>query len=212
MGELDVAETKRIVMIDEHRSFAETLQIALSRSSNLRIVGIEETATGGMRRIRRLRPDMVIASQRLNGTTSGLELVSELRTFERLESRTTTPFVLLTSFVTPSLIRKADEIPKTVALSKRSSLDELLCELQHVAIRGRSPGASLSDPFALTPAQQEVLDFLALGFSPSQIADEVGITLHAIRARIRGLLVKTDSVSQLQAVVRGTRAGLVCPI
>ena len=212
MTNRDVAETNRIVMIDEHRSFAETLQIALSRSSNLRIVGIEDTATGGMRRIRRLRPDLVIASQRLNGTTSGLELVNELRTFERLEGRAMTPFVLLSSFVTPSLIGKADAIPKTIVLSKRSGLDELLCELQSAALRGRSPGASLNDPFGLTPAQQEVLDYLSLGLSPAQIAEEVGISLHAIRARIRGLLVKTNSASQLEAVVRGTRAGLVCPI
>ena len=212
MGEIGAVENRRIVMVDEHRSFAETLQIALSRSSNLRIVGIEDTATSGMRRIRRLRPDLVIASQRLNGSTSGLELVEELRNFERLDGRPATPFVLLSSFVTPTLIRKADAIPKTMVLSKRSGLNELLCELQSAALRGRSAGAQLSDPFQLTPAQQEVLDYLALGLSPAEIAAEIGVSLHAIRARIRGLLVKTDSASQLEAVVRGTRAGLVCPI
>ena len=212
MGDLDIVDNSRIVMVDEHRSFAETLQIALSRSSNMRIVGIEDTATSGMRRIRRLRPDLVIASHRLNGSTSGLELAEELRTFERLDGRATTPFVLLSSFVTPSLIRKATAIHKTMVLSKRSGLDEVLCELQSAVLRGRSAGAQVSDPFQLTPSQQEVLDYLALGLSPAQIAEEVGVSLHAIRARIRGLLVKTNSASQLEAVVVGTRAGLVCPI
>ena len=212
MGDLDIVDNSRIVMVDEHRSFAETLQIALSRSSNMRIVGIEDTATSGMRRIRRLRPDLVIASHRLNGSTSGLELAEELRTFERLDGRATTPFVLLSSFVTPSLIRKATAIHKTMVLSKRSGLDEVLCELQSAVLRGRSAGAQVSDPFQLTPSQQEVLDYLALGLSPAQIAEEVGVSVHAIRARIRGLLVKTNSASQLEAVVVGTRAGLVCPI
>ena len=212
MGDLDIVDNSRIVMVDEHRSFAETLQIALSRSSNMRIVGIEDTATSGMRRIRRLRPDLVIASHRLNGSTSGLELAEELRTFERLDGRAATPFVLLSSFVTPSLIRRATAIHKTMVLSKRSGLDEVLCELQSAVLRGRSAGAQVSDPFQLTPSQQEVLDYLALGLSPAQIAEEVGVSLHAIRARIRGLLVKTNSASQLEAVVVGTRAGLVCPI
>lgn len=212
MGDLDIVDNSRIVMVDEHRSFAETLQIALSRSSNMRIVGIEDTATSGMRRIRRLRPDLVIASHRLNGSTSGLELAEELRTFERLDGRAATPFVLLSSFVTPSLIRRATAIHKTMVLSKRSGLDEVLCELQSAVLRGRSAGAQVSDPFQLTPSQQEVLDYLALGLSPAQIAEEVGVSVHAIRARIRGLLVKTNSASQLEAVVVGTRAGLVCPI
>lgn len=45
----------------------------------------------------------------------------------------------------------------------------------------------------------------------TEIAEQLCLSVHAIRARIRGLLQKTFSTSQLEAVTKATRAGLVVP-
>lgn len=202
----------RIVFVDEHRSFAETMQIALKSTDDMRIVGIEETAAEGCRRIRGLQPDLVISSQRLDPASSGLELARDLRRAERNAGEQPTPFVLLTSFATPSLVRSSTSIEKMIVLSKRSSLKELVNEFRNV-LEGRvSTEAEAADPYGLTRSQQEVLDYLARGLSPTDIAAELGLSVHAIRARIRGLLNKTNSTSQLEAVSVGIRAGLVCPL
>ena len=72
-------------------------------------------------------------------------------------------------------------------------------------------GVVAADPYSLTPAEMEVLEYLAAGLNASVISNELCLSVHAIRARIRGLLTKTESSSQLEAVAKATRAGLVVP-
>ncbi len=62
---------------------------------------------------------------------------------------------------------------------------------------------------ALTPREQEVLEWLAEGLSNRQIAKRLSISEHTVKFHIGAVLAKLDASSRTEAVVRGARAGLL---
>lgn len=207
----EIDQPTRLVVIDDQRSFAEALKLALGLTDDLRVVGVEQTADAGLSLVPSLQPDLIVSSYRLLGAVTGLDFASQIREQERTKERARTPIVILTSFPAPAVIRRAKEIPGVIVLSKRSAISEIVGGLRRAIDGGPSMGVSVEDPYGLSPAELEVLEFLASGHNAAMIAGELCLSVHAIRARIRGLLSKTDSSSQLEAVAKATRAGLVVP-
>lgn len=207
----EIDQPTRIVVVDDQRSFAEALKLALGLTDDLRVVGLEQGAEAGLALIDSLRPDLVVTSFRLIGSVTGLDLARRVREMERLDDRAFTPIVVLTAFPAPAVIRRAREVPGVVVLSKRSAITEIVSGLRRAVDGGPAVGVVVNDPYSLSPAEMEVLEFLAGGHNAATIATELHLSVHAIRARIRGLLTKTNSSSQLEAVAKATRAGLVVP-
>jgi len=207
----EIDQQTRLVIVDDQRSFAEALKLALGLTDDLRAVGLEQSAEDGYALIEGTRPDLVVTSYRLTGAVTGLDLAKRLRDAERSAVRPFTPIAILTAFAAPAVIRRARELPNVVVLSKRSPITEIVSGLRRAVDGGPPMGVVAADPYSLTPAEMEVLEYLAAGLNASVISNELCLSVHAIRARIRGLLTKTDSSSQLEAVAKATRAGLVVP-
>lgn len=211
MANDDLNKPSRLVVVDDQRSFAEALKLTLGLTDDLRVVGIEVDAQTGFDLYETVRPDLVVTSYRLLGGESGLDLAQRIRECERLQGRQAAPIVVLTAFPAPAVVRRAKEIPEVVVLSKRSPITDIVGGLRRSLDGGPPVGVAVADQYNLSPAELEVLEFLSAGYNASAIATELHLSVHAIRARIRGLLSKTDSSSQLQAVAKATRAGLVVP-
>lgn len=207
----EIDQPTRLIVVDDQRSFAEALKLALGLTDDLRVVGVEQEAAAGLSAADSLRPDLIVTSYRLIGTVTGLDLARQVRERERASDSAFTPIAVLTAFPAPAVIRRAREIPNVVVLSKRSAITEIVSGLRRAVDGGPSVGVVVDDPYALSPAEMEVLEFLSAGYNASSIAGELHLSVHAIRARIRGLLTKTNSSSQLEAVAKATRAGLVVP-
>ncbi len=207
----EIDQPTRLIVVDDQRSFAEALKLALGLTDDLRVVGLEQGAGAGLALVDSIRPDLIVTSYRLIGTVTGLDLARQVRDKERAEAREFTPVVVLTAFPAPAVIRRAREIPNVVVLSKRSAITEIVSGLRRAVDGGPSVGVVVDDPYSLSPAEMEVLEFLSAGHNASSIAADLHLSVHAIRARIRGLLTKTNSSSQLEAVAKATRAGLVVP-
>lgn len=211
MASEEIDRPTKLVVVDDQRSFAEALKLALGLTDDLRVVGIESDAAGGLALVSSIQPELIVASYRLVGAVTGLDLARQVRESERSNEQGPTPIVILTAFPAPAVVRRAREIPGVAVLSKRSPITEIVSGLRRSADGGPSVGIMVDDPYALSPAELEVLEYLASGYSASLIAAELHLSVHAIRARIRGLLTKTSSSSQLEAVAKATRAGLVVP-
>ncbi len=207
----EIDQQTRLVIVDDQRSFAEALKLALGLTDDLRAVGLEQNAEDGFALIENARPDLIVTSYRLTGAVTGLDLAKRVREAERSDVRAFTPIAILTAFAAPAVIRRARELPNVVVLSKRSAITEIVSGLRRAVDGGPPMGVIADDPYSLSPAEMEVLEYLAAGLNASTIASELCLSVHAIRARIRGLLTKTESSSQLEAVAKATRAGLVVP-
>lgn len=70
-----------------------------------------------------------------------------------------------------------------------------------IDLGGADPMPDVPSP-TLTPRQAEVLRHLAAGHSTSQIAQEMSLTIGAVRGHVRDLLARLGVHSRLEAVVR----------
>jgi DNA-binding CsgD family transcriptional regulator len=78
--------------------------------------------------------------------------------------------------------------------------------LLHVLVRGRRPAQARS---ALTPRQCEVLGLIADGLPAKAIAARLGVKESTVRTYIRLILRELGAHSQLEAVAKARRTGLL---
>jgi DNA-binding CsgD family transcriptional regulator len=61
-------------------------------------------------------------------------------------------------------------------------------------------------PTSLTPREIEVIDLAALGMTNQQIADRLGVTVHAVKFHLAGVYRKLGVANRTEAVVQRLRA------
>jgi DNA-binding NarL/FixJ family response regulator len=162
-----------------------------------------------------LRPDVVVMDVQI-GADDGVDATAELtQMFPELR------VVVLTAHADSLLMHRAGAAGACSLLPKDGSLPEFLA-----AVRSARPGglavhptllrllmssspAGLVDVPLLTGREQDVLRLLATGMDTPAIADHLGISVHTCRGYAKGLLMKLDAHSQLEAVAIGARLGLV---
>lgn len=86
--------------------------------------------------------------------------------------------------------------------------DEVAAQPAPVSADGAVPGDEAA-PVALSRREQEVLEFIARGFSYAEIARQQGITVHTVQTYIKKLYGKLAVHSRSEAVFEAHRLGLL---
>lgn len=201
----------RVVVVDGHRSFSDALSVSVGLTADMRVVATAADASEGMQSILAFLPELVVTEQDLSGPMSGLGLCRSVRCEETEIRRRPTPIVVLTSIPNPGIVREAELLERVTVSTKRSSLTDIVRTLRAAVHDEPTKGFAVADPFGLSPGELEVLTHLADGANATTIARQLCLSVHAIRGRIRGLLEKTGSTSQLEALVKSMRAGIIAP-
>lgn len=210
-----VAQTLRVLVVDDHRVFAEALALALSVEDNLEVVGLAHSVTAGIAMAQQLVPDLVVMDVRL-GDGDGIAATAQLtRQFPAMA------VVVLTGFVDTGLMERVSAAGASALLPKDGELTEMLQALR-TARRGRfivhptllktlvgREGAKAKDAPDLVGQQPQVLLLLAAGLDTAAIARELGMTVPATRDYVQALLTKLGARSHLDAVVIAMRNGLL---
>jgi len=197
-------------MFETQRSYVDALRLAFDLTADLRIISVERDLDAGLERVEELSPDLVIAAHSPGSYYSGLEVVERLRG-DHGSSTSALPVAILTSFPTPGIASEAKGHRGVSVLSTARPVTDLVTCLRCV-IRGEQMFLGIQkDPFGLTRAEMEALELLTQGFNAQAMADQLHLSVHAIRARIRGVLQKTDSTSQLESVAKAVSSGIVAP-
>ena len=111
---------QNIVVVDDHKVFAELLAMALTREPDLLCVGHAQTVEEGMALVESLRPDIVIMDVQL-GDGDGIAATAELS--ERFPDLRV---VVLTAHVDQRLLRQAlDCMPGVRAPARDAALSEV---------------------------------------------------------------------------------------
>ena len=199
----------KIVVIDSERSYVDALGLALELTSDLRIVAQNGEVQKGLADVRRMDADLLIAATLPKSTPDGLSLVDFLcQDSSRVPA---IPVVFLTAYPNSALAAAAKLYRNVSVVSKQLPVTEVVRNIR-TAIGGEEVFAGVhSDPYGLSPAEFEVLEFLVIGKNAASIAQDMHLSIHAIRARIRSLLAKTSSRSQLEAVAKAISHGIVAP-
>lgn len=206
----NVSADATIAVFDAQRSYVDALRLALDITEDLRVVSSDTEHEAGIERLAKLEPSLLVTSNRPFEGVTGLDLIEELRSVPRTHGQVI-PIVVLTAYPTPGLATAARMYSGVSVVSKHRPITDIVRSLRSV-VRGKELFIGIQeDPYSLSRAELEVLELLVRGYSAAAIADLLHLSVHAIRARIRGVLVKTDSTSQLESVAKAIGAGVVAP-
>lgn len=196
-----------VVVIDDQVSYVDAFGLALSLTPDFELVGRAGDAETGIEVCLRTRPDLVVTDYRLPGGIAGTHLAATLR-----EKGFDAPILVLTGFMAPQVVREAEEIENLHAMSKDTPMTSIVSAMRQVKSGGAlDPDEETSPPKMLSPGELEVLEMLANGNTPTEIANIMHLSLHTVRARIKGMHKKLNVASQGEAIATAIRLGLVVP-
>ena len=206
----------RVVLVDDHRLFADGLARLLGDESDIDVVAVVEEACGVLDTVARVDPHVVLLDHHLPGG-DGIEIARAVKTL-----RPDIAVVMLTGTAEDRVLVAAidagcsgfltkDRRPSEVADAVRAAaagevvmqpalLARLLPQLH------RSHRAVGSD---LTRRELEVLQLLVSGAANKEIATALHLSVNTIRNHVQAILTKLGAHSKLEAVATAVSLGIV---
>jgi DNA-binding NarL/FixJ family response regulator len=86
---------------------------------------------------------------------------------------------------------------------------EVLLELIQGAQVRDVTAATTPHQISLAPREREVLQAIATGLTPEQVADLLTISIHTVRTHLKNSMAKLNSRSKLEAVMLAIKNGLI---
>jgi DNA-binding NarL/FixJ family response regulator len=207
----------RVLVVDDHRTFAELLSGALA-ASGMTCVGTANSATQGVAMAAAHQPDIVVMDIQMP-REDGLSATRRIR-----EAAPNAVVAVVTAHRDPDWVVRAAQAGASAFIPKDGSLAEMLDVLGRVQAGqmlvapstfagGRPETPSPRGPRELAPEltrrEQEVLDCLGQGMQVKSIARVLGITQETCRGYVKSLHSKLGARSQLEAVVKAQQIGLL---
>jgi len=217
-ADAEARPARTVAIIDDHRTFADLLRIALSAEEDLTCVGVAYGIDEGLELVRRAQPDLVL----IDLVFVGDERDGVLVTHQLRDLLPDTEVIVLTGNPEPELLHRAATAGASSLLTKDGSLPDLLA-----ALRRATAGGTVMHPQLLramvdvsaprgTPAEsllsareREVLALMTVGMDARTIARQCDISVHTSRGHIKSILNKLGAHSQLEAVAEARRRGLL---
>ena len=198
-----------VAVVEDAAAFREGLETILAQSDRLRCVAVCSSAEEALLRLPGLRPRVVLMDVELPGL-SGVECVARLKA-----QLPETEFMMLTVFEDYDRIYQALLAGATGYLLKRTPAAELLDAILELHEGGspmsgaiarkvvqafRQLGVAAAPAGSLSAREQEILSALARGRLYKEIADELGISFHTVRAHLQKIYKKLQVCSREEAV------------
>lgn len=212
-------EPIRVLLVDTPALFRRSLASILNRRRSLQVVGEVGTGAEAILQLRAQHPDVIVIEPSVNG--GGTALISELYregagcailvlTTTREESAAT----LALQAGARGYLHKECEIEDLVRAIERIHAGELVVTrvAAETVVKGLSGEWQRDRPLGgLTAREIEVLQLVALGRTNPQIANELCITEHTVKAHLAKILGKMGMENRVQLVAYALQQGLTLP-
>lgn len=206
--------TISVLLIDEHAVFVEAMEAALNGVDDIEVVGVATNAAHGLAHAALTRPDVAVVDLELPDA-GGVGLTRQLRS-----ASSGTRVLILTGTREAAAFAAAMEASVSGYLLKYAGLSEVITAIRDVhagltvvpasvVSRLLSPPSSSGQGHGLTRREAEVLALMAEGLDLQRIARTLGITWNTARTYVKRILLKLDVHSQLQAVAKAGRLGML---
>lgn len=194
------AELRSVLIVDDHQTFAQAVSVVIDHQPDMTSLGTAGAAESALHRISVDRPDVVLLDIGLPGR-DGIAIVPDIR-----RRSPDSLILLLTGDYRPEVLARAKRVGIDAVLRKSDPLANLI---EAIRISTESEAAHIGPASRLTDRELEVLTLLGLGETVTAIAHKLGITVNTCRGYVRSILEKLGAHSQLAAVVRAERLGLL---
>lgn len=207
----------RLVLVDDHRVFADALGVLLQIESDIELLGVAPDAETAIGIVREQRPDVVLMDVDLPGM-NGIAATRELLAIHP-EARV----IVLTALMDPDVVEGAAAAGAIGFVSKQRAADDLLGAIRAAALgeevfrthdlralwNGKVTPTERQGISELTSRELEVLQALADGLSTAEVATTLFLSRRTVQGHVQSILTKLQVRSKLEAVLFGLRHGVV---
>ncbi len=204
-----IISSLKVLVVDDHRSYAEALSLAISIEPGFESIGSVPDVESAIQVVLAERPDVVVIDWQLP-LVDGVEGIRRI-----LVADPRVKLVMITGHADASLRKLSAMAGASAFLAKESSIAEIV-----QAVRDSVSGDAFIDvssdanldtvsALSLTPREIEVLYLLAKGRDTPTIAAALFLSVHTVRGYVKEVLRKLGAHSQLEAVAVARRAGLL---
>lgn len=211
-----------VLIVDDHRAFGEALGMVLGKEADLDVVGVTADGESAAEAAEARRPDVVLVDLQMPGI-DGLETSRRIRAVSK-----ETVVVVLTGSDDELALGRAIQAGAHGFLGKTAAVQDL-AEAVRAAHRGEPLNTHDEIEFALrrlrrlrardddiaqrfdrlTPRELQILQLLADGRAPDDIATQLGVSRNTLRTHVQNILMKLGVHSKLDAIVAAIRHGRV---
>ncbi len=197
----------RTLVVDDHRSYAEALGMALERAEGIECVGTVNSVVDATARTNSCMPDVVILDWQMPDT-DGVEGIGRIKAMDP-----SIAVILISGHAEPGLERLAASAGAAAVLPKESSIADIVSAVRRCAsgeiLTSTNWAAAGRSQVSLTQRETEVLWLLARGKDAPRIASELFLSVHTVRSYVKDLRRKFSAGSQLEVVARARQQGLL---
>jgi DNA-binding NarL/FixJ family response regulator len=205
-----------VLIVDDHRMFAESLARLLRDDEGIDVLGIAGTVREAVELVTKLNPQVVLVDYGLPDG-DGVQVMTEVKA-----AHPSTMVVMLTGSTEDRVLLDAINAGCSGFLTKNRAASEVAD-----AVRGAAAGEALISPALLgrllpklkrtyrslgsdmTDRERTTLDYLAKGWANKAIAAEMNLSLNTVRNYVHSLLTKLGAHSKLEAVSIAVRQGII---
>jgi len=213
---MTATETISVLIVDDHRMFAESLSRLLADELGITVLGIAGSVRETMELVAKFEPQVLLLDYQLPDG-DGVSLTADIK-----RAHPTTMIVMLTGSTEDRVLLGAIDAGCSGFLTK----DRAAVEVAE-AVRGAAAGEALISPALLgrllpklkrtyrslgsdlTDRERATLMYLAKGWPNKAIAAEMNLSLNTVRNYVQSLLTKLGAHSKLEAVSTAVREGIV---
>lgn len=212
----------QVLVVDNHRVFAEALVMLLNDEADLEVTGSVTTAEEALASLGEVTPDVVLMDVDLPGI-DGIEATRLIR-----QGSDSIGVVVLSAHPEPGIIARAIEVGACGFVPKTDAPDQLVRAIRRAAARDRnSPRVYMREIRAelqearrveadaevlaqpMSPREVQILRGIAQGKTTAELADALGISSFTVATHVKNILGKLGVHSRLEAVTFGFRHGLI---
>ncbi len=213
-----MSEPITVLIADDHAIIREALETAISRASDMTLVGQAETGLDAVALNTRLKPDVILLDLRMP-EMDGLQALHAIK-----KDRPDVHVVILTSFDTDEDVLTSLRTGASGYILKGTRSRTVLA-----AIRGAHAGVSLLDPAVtsrlvagiggaesdgpahglITERELKVLGLISKGYSNRRVGEELHISPGTVKSHLSHVFRKLDVADRTEAVVKAAQLGLI---
>jgi DNA-binding NarL/FixJ family response regulator len=199
----------RVVLVDDHRVVARSLQAYLESFPDIEVAGTAASGEELLHNLDSWKPAIVIQDLLLPGGIDGIETTRRVRA-----RRPNVAVIALTASTDEARMVGVLRAGAQGYVRKDADPEILLAAVRAVA-RGRTfidPSVGGRVPALteeLTPREIEVVRLLAAGRSNKEIADALAIGEETVKTHVGRVLSKLHADNRAQAVIQALKRGLV---
>jgi DNA-binding NarL/FixJ family response regulator len=213
-GSVGTGETT-VLIVDDHRIFAELLSATLETVPGIRCVGTAGSAAEGIQRAAELCPSVVVMDIQMLGM-DGLVATRRLR-----EDSPGTAVAVVTAHQGGEWLARAAQAGASAFIPKAGSLAEMVTMLKEAAPGRMKVAASLTRTRSVTPTpghgfdqqltvgELETLGYIGCGLPTKSIAKVMGTSVHTCHSHIKSLYDKLRVSNRIEALNRARQLQLL---